>query len=79
MLALNVEVSKDCHVTVVGCYRYLTALSETLVSFTNCMTKIKFREVIVVGNLNWVWFKPASDDVKTYCETMSLTLTNAPS
>lgn len=79
MLALKIEVSKDCLLTVVGCYRPPSALSDTLESFAKCMAKLNYNEVVIVGDFNWDWLKPISDDFKGYCYEMNLTqLLNAP-
>lgn len=36
------------------------------------LSSLNYSEIVIVGDLNWNWLLPASDDVKTYCNSLNL-------
>ncbi len=72
ILALQIELSKGCYITVVGRYRPPSAAKETLSSLSNILSKLSDSEIAFCGDLNWDWQSPASDEFKTYCNLMNL-------
>ncbi len=74
-LALNIEVSKDHHIMVVGCYRPPSAISNSLSTPVNLLSQLHYNEIVVVGDLNWDWLMPVSDALKAQCDSLSLTQT----
>ncbi|XP_055755262.1 uncharacterized protein LOC129834369 [Salvelinus fontinalis] len=77
-LALNIEVSKGLSITVIGCYRPPSALSDAFSSLMN-LTSLLYSEMILIGDLSWCWLKSVSDDLKMFCNSMNLTkLINSP-
>lgn len=73
LLALNVEISKGLCLTVVGCYRPPSASQEALQSLTHLLSSLKYSEIVLVGDLNWDWLKPVSDEFKLFCDSVNLT------
>ena len=71
-LALDLEVSKTLHITVVGCYRTPSAVSGALSSLMQHLSGLNFNEIVVIGDLNWDWLQPVSDDFKGYCDSLNL-------
>ena len=72
LLALDMEISKTLHITVVGCYRPPSAISCTLPSLMELLSGLKFNEIVLIGDLNWNWLLPASDDFKAFCDSFNL-------
>lgn len=78
-LALNVEITKDLCITVVGCYRPPSALNDALQSLMDLLSRLNFSEIVLAGDLNWDWLKPGSDNLKSFCDSVNLTqLINLP-
>ena len=64
---------------MIGCYRPPSALGDAFSSLMNLMSKLLYSEMILIGDLNWCWLKPVSDDLKMFCNSMNLTqLINSP-
>lgn len=74
ILALNIEVSKGQPVTVVGCYRPPSAVKETLSSLANILSQLDYKEIVMLGDLNWDWLTTVSDDFKNLCISFNLAL-----
>lgn len=78
-LALDLEVSKNLHNSVIGCYTTPSAVSGTLLSLMQLISEYISTETIITGDLNWNWLDPVSDDVKAYCGSLNLfQIVNSP-
>jgi len=78
-LALNLEVSKEHHIRLVGCYRTLSASNDSSCTLSNLLSQVICNDTIVVGDLNWDWLRPISDAFKEQCDILNLTqLINTP-
>lgn len=64
-LALDLEVSKSLSITVVGCYRTPSADSSALPSLFQLFSPLNAKELVVLGDLNWIWLHSATDEFKT--------------
>lgn len=73
LLALNVEVYKGMTVTVVGCYRPPSAAADTLLTLSQLLSQLQYSEIVLAGDMNWDWLKPASDGMKGLCSEFNLT------
>jgi len=71
-LALDLEVSRTLHITVVGCYRTPSAVKDALPSLMQLLSDLNFNEIVVIGDLNWNWLHPVADDFKAYCDSLNL-------
>lgn len=72
-LALNVEVYEGMTVTVVGSYRPPSAVADTLQMLSQLLSQLQYSEIVLAGDMNWDWFKPASDGLKGLCNDLNLT------
>ena len=36
------------------------------------LSGLKFNEIVLIGDLNWNWLLPASDDFKAFCDLFNL-------
>ena len=68
----NVNFSKTLHITDVGCYRTPSAVSGALPTLMQLLSGLNFNEIVVIGDLNWNWLQPVSDDFKAYCDSLNL-------
>ena len=73
LLILKVESTKSCVISVAGCYRPPSASKDTLSSLSDCLSSIKYNELVLMGDLNWDWLTPASDSFKCFCDSALLT------
>lgn len=73
LLMLKVEIAKGLHVNVVGCYRPPSATSNTLQLLKDFLFMLDSDETILIGDLNWDWLSPNSDDFKIVCDQLNLT------
>uniref|UniRef100_A0A3P9IXQ6 Reverse transcriptase domain-containing protein n=1 Tax=Oryzias latipes TaxID=8090 RepID=A0A3P9IXQ6_ORYLA len=72
LLALDLEISNSLHITLVGCYRAPSADGSALPSLMELLSSLKYNEVVIIGDLNWNWLQPVSDDFKSYCDCLNL-------
>lgn len=72
-LALNLELSKNHYIRVIGCYRPPSATSEATSTLSNLLGQVICNETVIVGDLNWDWLTLASDTFKEQCVTLNLT------
>uniref|UniRef100_A0A8C5N2E5 Reverse transcriptase domain-containing protein n=1 Tax=Gouania willdenowi TaxID=441366 RepID=A0A8C5N2E5_GOUWI len=78
-LALDLEIVKSLHITVVGCYRPPSAPKEALDSLKLLLNQINYTELLMAGDFNWDWFNATSDEFKRFCDSVNLTqLVNFP-
>uniref|UniRef100_A0A669EJS2 Reverse transcriptase domain-containing protein n=1 Tax=Oreochromis niloticus TaxID=8128 RepID=A0A669EJS2_ORENI len=78
-LALDIKIVESLSITAVGCYRPPSAVKETLVSLKHLLSKLKYNELLMAGDLNWDWLNIVSDDFKSFCDSVNLTqLVNLP-
>lgn len=73
ILALNIEVSKGMRATVVGCYRPPSPVADILLTLSQLLSQHQYSEIILTGDLNWDWLKPASDSFKDLCSELNVT------
>lgn len=73
LLALNITLPGSQPLTVIGCYRPPSASSESFDSLTQIFSQLQFKEVLLIGDLNWDWLSSTSDDLKAYCLSVNLT------
>jgi len=73
LLVVKIELSKDAYLTLAGCYRPLSANSDSLVLLEQHLSAIDFNEILLVGDFNCDWLTPASDCFKSFCNTLNLT------
>ncbi len=72
-LVLKIELSKDVYLTLAGCYRPPSAISDSLVLLQQQLSTINFNELLLVGDFNWDWLSTASNNFKSFCDTFHLT------
>ena len=72
LLVLKVEFTKSCVMTVGGCYRPPSALKDTLLSLSDCLSIINYNDLLLMGDLNWDWLTPASDSFTCFCDSALL-------
>ena len=64
---------------MIVCYRPPSALGDALSSLMHLTSKLLYSEIILIGDLNWCWLKPVSDDLNMFSNSMNLTqLNNSP-
>ena len=73
ILALKIDLSGGQFLTVVGCYRPPSATNDTLSSLMQLLSQLQFKEIILVGDFNWDWLSPVSDDFKAHCMSLNFT------
>lgn len=73
LLALKVNLYKDTYLTVVGCYRPPSVTKETIFSLHDVLLNLNDSEVILMGDLNWEWLSPASENIKDLFVSLNLT------
>lgn len=79
LLALEIELSRNHHIMLVGCYRPPSAPSNSLSTLVKLLSQLKYNEIVLVGDLNWDWLTPAIDLLKAQCDSLNLTqLINSP-
>lgn len=71
-LAFNLEVLKSLHVTVVGCYKTASATQDALSSLTHLISELNFKEIVLLGDVNWKWQQAMPSDFKSYCNSLHL-------
>lgn len=71
-LALKLKFQQRQSLTVMGCYRPPSACSEALSSLNKCASGLNSSECILVGDLNLDWLSPASDGLKSICDSESI-------
>ncbi|XP_059186340.1 uncharacterized protein LOC131969177 [Centropristis striata] len=60
LLALEIELTKNHRIMLVGCYRPPSAPKNALSSLVKFLSQLKYRELLLVGDLNWDWLMPVS-------------------
>lgn len=80
VLAIKVGVSIVSNITVVGCYRPLSATRDAFKAFSDILHELNdSSEFILMGDVNWDWLSGTSDCLKEFCESLSLMqLINVP-
>jgi len=63
-------------ITVVGCYRPTSVAADSLLTLSQLLSQLQYSEIILAGDVNWDWFKPASDGMKGLCSELNLTQLN---
>lgn len=64
-LALKIKLSKDVYLTLVGCYRPTSAISESLLLLQQQLSTLNFNEILLVGDFNWDWLSLGSNNFKS--------------
>ena len=70
LLALNLEVSKDHHIMIVGCYRPPSAIGNSLSTLVKGLSQLQSNEIVVFGDLNWDWLMSVPDAFKAQCDSL---------
>lgn len=79
ILVVKVGVSKNSHITVVGCYRPPSASKEAFKSISDILHDLNDSKLILMGELNWDWLSWTSDCFKELCDSLNLVqLIHAP-
>ena len=74
LLALEIELTKNHRIMLVGCYRPPSVPKNVLSSLVKFLSQLKYSKLLLVGDLNWDWFMcPVSDDLKAQCDSLNLT------
>ena len=73
LLAIDLEFGKDCHLCLVGCYRPPAAVGGALASLSSALTDLLSNDIVLLGDLNWDWMSPNSDQFKAFCDSVNLT------
>lgn len=71
-LALELEISKSLCITVIGCYRTPSAVNGALPSLMQLLSDFNSKELVALGDLNWNWLQPMSDDFRANCDSLNL-------
>lgn len=71
LLTIKVGVSKDAHITVIGCYRPPSATKDSLPSLSEIMHQLGNSECIILGDFNWDWLSCTSDHFKELCDSFN--------
>lgn len=79
VLAVDVSVSKDCRITIIGCYRPPSAVGGALTALSDILHGFCKSEFVLLGDLNWDFLSPISDPFKEVCDSLNVSqLLNAP-
>ena len=72
-IALNIEEAKGQQVMEVGCYRPPSAVKESLSLLANLLSQLDYKEIMLLGDLNWDWLTTVSEDLKNLCISLNVT------
>ena len=73
LLALEIELTKNHRIMLVGCNRPLSAPKNASSSLVKFLSQLKYSELLLVGDFNWDWLMPVSNDLKAQCDSLNLT------
>lgn len=58
------------NLVVIGCYRSPSATVESLDSLAELMRCWEEDEMVLMGDLNWDWLSPNSEDIRGLCNIL---------
>lgn len=70
-LALQIKIA-NAPLTIIGCYRPPSAMSEALANLTEVLSSYNGTEMVLLGDLNLDWLSDKSEALKSTCNSLNL-------